>query len=146
MNRERLKTQVGGAWGNILEWYDFSVYGAFAVVIGQLFFPTDNPVTALLSGFAVFAVGYIMRPLGGAFFGLLGDRVGRKRALILSVGLMTIPTMLVGLLPTYDQIGILAPILLVVLRLIQGLAVGGEFSTSITFLGEQAPRGSAAFS
>ncbi len=75
MNRERLKTQIGGAFGNILEWYDFSLYGSLAIVIGRLFFPTQDHISALLSGFADFAVGYVMRSLGGVFFGILSDRL-----------------------------------------------------------------------
>jgi MFS transporter, MHS family, proline/betaine transporter len=131
---------IAGLAGNVMEWYDFGTYGFFAAIIGEQFFPAHNPTVSLLASFAVFAVGFIGRPLGALIFGHIGDRSGRKRALMASVMMMAVPTMLIGLLPTHAQIGIAAPILLVVLRLLQGLAVGGEFTTSMVLLVEGAQR------
>lgn len=133
------RNTVGGIAGNILEWYDFAVFGYLAPVIGAQFFPTDDRLASTLNAFGVFAVGYLMRPLGGILFGHFGDRFGRKRALVLSVMLMAIPTVMLGLLPTYAQWGVSATVLLVVLRLLQGLAVGGEYVGSISFITEIAP-------
>ena len=131
---------VAGLAGNVMEWYDFGTYGYFAATIGKLFFPAHDPAVSLIASFAVFAVGFIGRPLGALIFGHIGDRSGRKRALMASVLMMAIPTMFIGLLPTHAQIGIAAPMLLVVLRLFQGLAVGGEFTTSMVLLVEGAQR------
>ncbi|MEZ4963651.1 MAG: MFS transporter [Saprospiraceae bacterium] len=130
-----------GIVGNVLEWYDFAVYGFFAPVLGKLFFPSKDPVTSLIASFGAFAAGFLMRPIGGAFFGYIGDRIGRKRALNLSVVLMALPTFTIGLMPVYAQIGILAPVMLVLLRMLQGLSVGGEFTSSIVYLSESAPKG-----
>jgi MHS family proline/betaine transporter-like MFS transporter len=129
---------VASLIGNVMEWYDFAVYGYFAVAIGTSFFPADDPVSSTLAAFGVFAAGFIARPLGGALFGHVGDRFGRKRALEASVALMAVPTVLIGLLPTHAQVGALAGLSLVVLRLMQGLAVGGEFTTSIVYVVEHA--------
>ncbi|MEW6366057.1 MAG: MFS transporter [Acidobacteriota bacterium] len=123
--------------GNILEWYDFAVYGYLTTVLARQFFPEQNPVAGVLATFGIFAVGFFGRIGGGLFYGLVSDRVGRVRALQLSVLLMAGSTTLMGLLPVYSQIGVLAPILLTVLRLLQGLSVGGEFATSMTVLSEQ---------
>lgn len=131
---------LAGLAGNVMEWYDFGTYGYFAAVIGKLFFPAHDPAVSLIASFAVFAIGFIGRPLGALVFGHIGDRAGRKRALMASVIMMAVPTALIGLLPTYAQVGILAPLLLVALRLFQGLAVGGEFTTSIVLLVEGAQR------
>ena len=133
------KNITAGIIGNVLEWYDFAVFGYFAPIIGTQFFPSDNPVTSLLSAFGVFAAGYFARPLGGVIFGRMGDKFGRKTALQASVMLMAIPTFLISILPTYAQIGLMAPILLITLRLLQGLSVGGEFIGSICFTTECAP-------
>lgn len=124
--------------GNILEWYDFALYGYFATIIAKLFFPTDNKFISLLATFGVFAIGFIMRPLGAIIFGHFGDRIGRKKTLAASVILMAIPTTLIGLLPTHAHIGVMAGILLTLCRLLQGLAIGGEFSGSIVFIAEHA--------
>ena len=134
------RNTIGGVIGNVLEWYDFAVYGFFAPIIGAQFFPTEDKLAALISAFGVFAAGYMMRPLGGMLFGQMGDRVGRKRALQISVMMMAIPTTLVGLLPTYASVGIWASVGLVALRLIQGVSVGGELIGSISFITEIAPR------
>ena len=133
------KNLFGGVIGNMLEWYDFAVFGFLAPVIGNNFFPSDNPLDSLLSAFGVFAAAFVARPLGGIFFGYVGDHFGRKKALQFSVLLMAVPTVLMGLLPTHAAIGTLAPILLVLLRLIQGLSVGGELIGSIAFVAETAP-------
>lgn len=122
----------------MLEWYDFAAYGYFSTAIGLNFFPSDNHTTSLLSAFAVFAAAFFVRPFGGVVFGHIGDRYGRKAALVLSAGLMTISTFAMGCLPTYETAGLLAPILLVGLRLCQGLSVGGEYTSSAVFLAEAA--------
>jgi MHS family proline/betaine transporter-like MFS transporter len=132
------KTVLAGLAGNVLEWYDFGVYGYFAAAIGTQFFPTHDPAISLLASFAVFAIGFLARPLGGMVFGHVGDRLGRRTAVISSVVSMAIPTCLMAILPTYAQIGLAAPLLLVALRLVQGLAVGGEYTTSMVLLVEQA--------
>jgi MHS family proline/betaine transporter-like MFS transporter len=122
-----------------MEWYDFAVYGYFASVIGHLFFPSENPSVSLIGAFGAFAAGFLVRPLGGLLFGRIGDLVGRRRALILSVMAMAVPTVLIGFLPTYETIGVLAPIAIVALRIVQGLSVGGEYTSSLVFLVEHAP-------
>jgi MHS family proline/betaine transporter-like MFS transporter len=131
---------LGGVIGNTLEWYDFAVFGYFAPIIGSQFFPSDDPVAGTIKAFGVFAAGYLMRPLGGVFFGHMGDKLGRKRALQISVLMMGIPTTLVGFLPTYGQVGVLGAVLLVLLRLVQGLSVGGELMGSVSFMTEIAPK------
>lgn len=130
---------IAGMVGNVLEWYDFSLFGYFAPVLAAQFFPHDDQLASLIDTFGIFAAGFLMRPLGAAIFGSIGDRFGRRKALILSVLLMAIPTCLIGLLPIYEQIGLAAPILLTVLRLLQGLSVGGEYTGSIAYLVESAP-------
>jgi len=139
-NNHFRKTLIAGMVGNILEWYDFVVYGFLAGIIGKLFFPSGDPTVELLKSFVVFAVGFLARPLGAIFFGFLGDRIGRKKALMLSIVLMAFSTTTIGLLPTYYQIGILAPTLLVILKILQGLSVGGEYTTSVSFVVEHAPK------
>ncbi len=134
-----------GMVGNILEWYDFTLYGYLAVILSQLFFPSENETISLLASFGAFAVGFFFRPLGSVLFGYIGDKYGRKKALILSIFLMAIPTFLIGLLPTYQQIGILAPILLTFFRILQGLSTGGEYTTSVTFVVEHAPKDRRGF-
>ncbi len=132
---------MAGGVGNLLEWYDFAVFGYFAPFISAQFFPTDDPVSGLINTFGVFAAGYFARPIGGVLFGQIGDRLGRKRALQLSIFLMAVPTTLIAFLPTHAQVGILAPVLLVILRLAQGISVGGEFIGSCCYLVESAPPG-----
>jgi MHS family proline/betaine transporter-like MFS transporter len=132
---------AAGAIGNVLEWYDFAVYGYFAAAIGRTFFPSQDPVAQVLAAFGIFAVGFLMRPIGGALIGHIGDRLGRRAALTFSVAAMAIPTFLVGVLPGYQTLGVAAPILLTLLRLIQGLSVGGEYTTSVVFMVEQAKPG-----
>ena len=127
--------------GNILEWYDFAIYGYFAATIGRQFFPHEDAVAQLLAAFGVFAIGYLMRPLGGVLVGHIGDTFGRRAALTFSVAAMAIPTFLIGVLPGYQTIGLLAPIGLTLLRVVQGLSVGGEYTGSLVFLVEHAPAG-----
>src|SRR5262249_26544652 len=117
------------------------LYGFFAPIIAELFFPSDDKAASLMSTFGVFAAGFLMRPVGAAVFGHFGDRIGRKKTLAASVILMAVPTGLMGGLPTHAQAGLLAPLLLTVLRLAQGLSVGGEFTGSITYLVEHSPPG-----
>jgi MHS family proline/betaine transporter-like MFS transporter len=138
-------TVTAGAIGNALEWYDFTLFGYFAAVISSQFFPSTDPRAALLNTFGVFAAGFLMRPLGAILFGHLGDRMGRKWALGLSVLLMAVPTALVGLLPTYNQVGLAAPLLLLLVRLLQGLSVGGEYVGSMSYLAESAEPGRRGF-
>ncbi|NBY23956.1 MAG: MFS transporter [Gammaproteobacteria bacterium] len=134
-----------GLIGNIVEWYDFAVYGYFASIIGQLFFPSSDAAVSLIASFGAFAAGFLMRPLGGLLFGRIGDQVGREKAMSISVVAMAVPTLLMALLPTYDSVGMLAPIILVLLRMIQGLSVGGEYTSSLVFLAERAPKNRRAF-
>jgi len=123
---------------NLLEWYDFGIYGFLALVMGQVFFPTHGPLTSLLASFSVVAVSYLVRPLGSVIFGLMGDRYGPGCALGWSTVLMALPTVLIGVLPTYRWAGWYAPLLLVGLRLIQGFAAGGEFPLSAYYVAERA--------
>ncbi len=138
-SRQFRKTVVAGAVGNVLEWYDFALFGYFAPVLSLLFFPSSDPSLSLIATFSVFAVGFLARPLGALLFGYWGDTQGRRKALAWSILLMALPTCLVGLLPTYAQIGLAAPLALTALRFFQGLSVGGEFTGSVTFLVEHAP-------
>ena len=125
--------------GNALEWYDFTVYAFLAPLIARQFFPRSTPAVALLSTFAVFGVGFVARPLGGILIGTIGDRRGRKFALLLTIGLMATGTVLIGLLPGYAVIGLAAPALLVLARALQGFSAGGEWGSSASFLAEWAP-------
>jgi MFS transporter, MHS family, shikimate and dehydroshikimate transport protein len=134
------KVVIASAFGTVVEWYDFFIYGtAAALVFGKLFFPSSDPVVSTIAAFSVYAVGYLARPLGGIVFGHFGDRIGRRSMLVLSLLLMGCGTFLVGLLPTYDQVGVLAPILLVVLRLIQAIGLGGEWGGAVLMVAESAP-------
>ena len=127
------------ALGQFVEWYDFVIYAYSATVIAGLFFPSADPTAALLSALAVYGVGFLMRPLGGVVFGYLGDSIGRRNTLSVIILLMGGATVAIGLLPTYEQIGILAPILLVICRLVQGLSAAGEATGSNSFVAEHAP-------
>jgi MHS family proline/betaine transporter-like MFS transporter len=142
--RER-RAIIAGVAGNVMEWYDFSVYGYFAANIGRHFFPAQDTVSSLIAAFGVFAAGFLMRPLGGLLFGYIGDKMGRKMALTTSVALMAIPTFLIGALPTFQQIGVTASVLLVLMRLFQGLSVGGEYTISAVFLVEHSAAGHRGF-
>ena len=131
---------IAGVAGNILEWYDFALFGFFAQQIGTHFFPAADRTASLLAAYGTFAAGFLMRPVGGALFGWVGDRYGRKQALIWSVLAMAFPSFMIGVLPSTETIGLLAPVLLLLFRLLQGVAVGGEYMASAVFLVE----GSAA--
>ncbi|MDK7084027.1 MFS transporter [Pseudoglutamicibacter cumminsii] len=133
------KREVAVGIGNFMEWFDFAIYGYFAVVIANEFFPKSDPTAALMSTFAVFAVGFLARPLGALILGPLGDRFGRRFVLMVSVLVMGSATALIGLLPNYAAIGVAAPVLMTILRFIQGLSVGGEWTSSAMFLVESAP-------
>jgi MHS family proline/betaine transporter-like MFS transporter len=135
------KVIAAGMIGNVLEWYDFAIYGYFAASIGRHFFPREDAVAQLLAAFGVFALGYLVRPIGGALIGHIGDRYGRRAALTVSVTAMAVPTFLMGLLPGYQTLGLLAPVALILLRMVQGLSVGGEYTSSMVFLVERAPAG-----
>ena len=134
-----LRLLAAGTIGNILEWYDFALYGYLATVFADRFFPAADPTASLIGTYSVFAVGFLARPHGGMFFGRIGDQIGRRRLLRLSIILMGVSTFLMGVLPTYQSVGILAPVLLVALRIVQGISAGGEFSGSIVYLVEHAP-------
>ena len=138
---ETRKAVFAAAIGNVLEWYDFGVYAFFATTIGHTFFAGSDKTTALLSSFAVFGVGFLMRPLGGIIIGRFGDTHGRKAALTLTIMTMALGTVMVGVLPGYASIGVAAPALLVVARLIQGFSAGGEWGGSTAFMAEWAPSG-----
>jgi MHS family proline/betaine transporter-like MFS transporter len=129
-----------GAVGNAIEFYDFTVYAFLASYFAVHFFPSSDPVAGLLASYGVLAVGMLMRPVGAVLFGIIGDRISRRMALQLSVVMIAVPTLIIGLLPTYQAIGVAAPITLVALRMIQGLSVGGEYSASIVYIVEHAPR------
>src|SRR5260370_13668857 len=131
---------TAGVIGNVLEWYDFGVYGYLVPTISALFFPGGDPVVSLLSTFAVFGVGFVMRPVGSILFGIYGDRHGRRKALSAVIFVMALATFAVGLLPTYAQAGVLAPALLVVVRLFQGLSAGPGRGTLTPLLSGFAPR------
>ena len=132
---------VAGVAGNLMEWYDFAIYGYMVPVIGALFFPSEDPVASIIATFSAFAAGYFARPIGGILFGYIGDKHGRKAVLMLSVTLMGLSTFSIGLLPVHSQIGASAAVLLVILRILQGISVGGEYTGSITFVLEHAPPG-----
>jgi MHS family proline/betaine transporter-like MFS transporter len=137
MNKQ-VKNTLACAIGNTLEWFDYTLYGLFATTLSKLFFPANNDSSLLLT-YLVFAFGFFSRPLGGIVLGYIGDVFGRRLALIISILTMSIPTFLTGLLPTYDSIGIMAPVSLAIIRLFQGIAIGGDFSGSMVYLVEHAP-------
>ncbi|MBQ0117597.1 MAG: MFS transporter [Flavobacterium sp.] len=132
----RLKAILSGSIGNLVEWYDWYAYSAFSIYFAPVFFPTSNPTAQLLNTAGIFAVGFLMRPIGGWLFGSLADKVGRKFSMTVSVLVMSLGSLLIALTPSYQTIGIIAPILLLVARLLQGLSVGGEYGTSATYLSE----------
>lgn len=136
--RKRLLSIFGGSAGNLVEWYDWYAYAAFTLYFAPSFFPQDDRTAQLLSAGAIFAVGFLMRPVGAWLMGTYADRHGRKAGLTLSILMMSAGSMLIALSPTYDSIGIGAPLLLVLARLIQGLSVGGEYGASATYLSEMA--------
>src|ERR1700716_3092397 len=138
--RRRIKAIFIGSVGNLVEWYDFYAYAAFALYFAGAFFPNSDPVVQQLNAALLFAAGFLVRPLGGWLFGWLADRHGRRGALMLSVTLMCFGSLMIAVTPTYQSIGIFAPILLGVARILQGLSLGGEYGTSATYLTEMADR------
>jgi MHS family proline/betaine transporter-like MFS transporter len=130
---------LAGFIGNVVEWYDFALYGYMAGILSGLFFPEHSETAGLIATYGIFAAGFLMRPLGSGVFGWLGDTLGRSRTMMISVSMMVLPTVLLGSLPTFKDIGLWAAVLLVIIRMIQGLSVGGEFSSSVTYLVETAP-------
>jgi MFS transporter, MHS family, alpha-ketoglutarate permease len=142
---KRLKAIFGGSIGNLVEWYDWYAYSAFAIYFSASFFPKGNPTVQLLNTAGIFALGFLMRPLGGYIFGRIADRAGRKQSMTLSVLLMSLGSLVIALTPTYHTIGIIAPILLLTARLLQGLSVGGEYGVSATYLSEMATKNRRGF-
>ncbi|AEI80469.1 citrate-proton symporter CitA [Cupriavidus necator N-1] len=142
---QRRRAIIATVIGNGLEWFDFTVYSFFAVIIAKLFFPTGDDLSSLLLAVATFGVGFFMRPVGGIVLGIYADRVGRKAALSLTILLMALGTTLIGIAPTYDQVGILAPLLIVIARLMQGFSAGGEMGGATAFLTEYAPARQRAY-
>jgi MFS family permease len=139
-DRSRLRVILAASIGSALEWYDFFLYGtAAALVFGELFFPKSDPVVGTLLAFLTFGVGFVVRPLGGILFGIMGDRFGRKPVLVATLLMIGVGTTLIGLLPTYAQIGYWAPALLVAMRVVQGLGAGAEYGGAVIFLVENAP-------
>lgn len=147
------KTSTKGIWkvisassmGTMIEWYDFYIFGSLAVVISTKFFPNDNPTAAFLSTLATFAAGFVVRPFGALFFGRLGDIIGRKYTFMATLLLMGGSTFLIGCIPSYETIGFLAPLLVLILRLLQGLALGGEYGGAATYVAEHAPAGEKGY-
>lgn len=137
---ERRRAVVASVIGNAFEWFDFAIYGMFAVIISHHFFPAENDVSSLMAGVAAFGVAFFFRPLGGIFWGLFADRKGRKAALSAIMVMMAFSTAAIGLLPTYASIGIAAPVLMVLARIVQGFSVGGEFAGATSMLIEFAPK------
>ncbi|RVW06052.1 MFS transporter [Rhodococcus spongiicola] len=138
------RVAFAGGIGTLIEYYDFALYGYVSTIIAPLFFPSDDPVTSLLAVLAVFAVSYVVRPLGGIFFGWVGDRYGRRKALVVTVIGIGLANTAIGLLPTYAVAGVLAPILLVSIRFVQGFFAGGEVGGAATVIAEAAPLGKRA--
>ncbi|MDE3253862.1 MAG: MFS transporter [Bacteroidota bacterium] len=143
--RRRIRAITSGSIGNLVEWYDWYAYAAFAFYFAPVFFPGKNPTAALLQTAGIFAVGFLMRPIGGWLFGSLADKKGRKWAMTLSVLMMSFGSLLIACTPSYDHIGLAAPVLLLLARLLQGLSVGGEYGTAATYLSEMAGKGNRGF-
>lgn len=136
----RIKSIIGGSLGNLVEWYDWYAYTAFSLYFSDAFFPSDNQTVQLLNTAGIFAIGFLMRPIGGWVMGTFADKRGRKTALTFSVLLMSVGSLIIAITPGYKSIGVAAPILLVLARIIQGLSVGGEYGTSATYLSEMATK------
>jgi len=147
VTRKEVRTAVSSsAIGTSIEWYDFFLYGTAAgLVFDKLYFPSDDPLVATILAYATFAIGFVARPLGGVIFGHLGDRIGRKKTLITTMYIMGIATFLIGAIPTYDQIGFWAPVMLVILRIAQGVAIGGEWGGAVLLSVEYAPKNRRGF-
>ena len=139
------KVISASSMGTMIEWYDFYIFGSLAVVISTKFFPSDNPTAAFLSTLATFAAGFVVRPFGALFFGRLGDLIGRKYTFMVTLLLMGGATFLIGCIPSYETIGFMAPLLVLILRLLQGLALGGEYGGAATYVAEHAPVGQRGY-
>jgi len=141
MQRSNLRRVViSSLLGATIEWYDFFLYGVVAgIVFNKLYFPASDPLVATLLAYATFAVGFVTRPLGGVIFGHFGDRIGRKSVLVITLMIMGVATFLIGLIPTYAQIGIWAPLLLLLMRIFQGIGLGGEWGGAVLMTFEYAP-------
>jgi MFS family permease len=139
LNKEQKRVVVLASLGGMLEFYDFTIYGLFAAYFAEQFFPSNNSFTTIVSTYAVFFIGYVARPLGGIMFSHLGDEIGRKTVMIVTMILMGLASLGLGLLPTYALIGLWAPVLMLLLRLLQGLAIGGELPSMIVYIAESLP-------
>lgn len=145
-NKKTIWKVIGASsMGTLIEWYDFFIFGSLAVVISTKFFPADNPTAAFLSTLATFAAGFVVRPFGALFFGRLGDIIGRKYTFMATLVLMGGATFLIGCIPSYESIGFIAPLLVLILRLLQGLALGGEYGGAATYVAEHAPNGERGY-
>ncbi|UHC16798.1 metabolite/H+ symporter [Methylobacterium currus] len=144
-NKARIKAIIGSSSGNLVEWYDFYAYAFTAIYFKDVFFPGSDPTVQLINTAAVFAIGFLMRPIGGWLFGRVADRYGRKTSMLISVMMMCAGSLVIAILPTYGQIGIFAPVLLLLARMAQGLSVGGEYGTSATYMSEVALKGKRGF-
>ncbi|MCM3694123.1 MFS transporter [Neobacillus niacini] len=133
------KATTATAIGNLVEWYEYGIYSYTAAIIGAQFFPEESSSVALLYGFAIFAISFFFRPLGGIIFGSIGDRLGRKKILVVTIMMMSLATTIIGVIPNYESIGFIAPLLLIIMRMIQGLAAGGEYTGASVFMNESAP-------
>ena len=143
MNKHKLILTSGIA--NSFEWYDYALFGHFAPVIGQKFFPSNDPSTSLLYAFLVFAIGFLMRPIGGIFFGIIGDKFGRRAALSASIICMAFPTAAIAILTTYETAGIVATSMMILVRMLQGLSMGGALTGSISFVIEHSEKNQRGF-
>lgn len=143
---ERRRALFGSAVGSTIEWYDYFLYGTMSsIVFAKLFFPSDDPLTSQLLALASFALAFLIRPVGGIVFAHIGDRVGRKKTLVMTLSIMGLSTVMIGLTPTYESIGVWSPILLTVFRLLQGLALGGEWGGGVLLAVEYAPANKRGF-
>ena len=139
------KVIAASSVGTLIEWYDFYIFGSLSVVIATKFFPADNPTAAFLSTLATFAAGFVVRPFGALFFGRLGDLIGRKYTFMVTLLIMGFSTFAIGLIPGYETIGFIAPILVLLLRLLQGLALGGEYGGAATYVAEHSEPGKRGY-
>lgn len=145
-SNQPVRAAAAAFFGTMIEWYDFYIYAtAAALVFGELFFPSHDPFISTMASLGTFAVGFFARPIGGLVFGHLGDRIGRKRALMVTLMMMGVATVCIGLLPSYASAGVWAPLLLIALRVVQGIAVGGEWGGAVLMAGEHAPQGRSTF-
>src|SRR5881628_2851564 len=143
--RRRIIAIVGASSGNLVEWYDFYAYAFTSIYFASAFFPSGDPTSQLLAIAGIFAVGFFMRPLGGWLFGWIADTHGRRNSMVISVLMMCAGSLMIAVMPTYATVGALAPVLLLLARLIQGLSVGGEYGTAATYMSEVASKGNRGF-